>query len=177
MTRNLLLIVSCGTIFFACNSSSEKNESVTADEQVPVQTVVDSTSIQAPADAAPGATVPMTMTPPTSPQTTPQGNSTATGMNPAHGEPGHRCDIAVGAPLNSPPGNTQAPANAPTIMTAPDAANPPPSPGPAVNNMPPSAPVNVNPAGSQAATAAGMNPPHGQPGHDCSIPVGSPLKK
>ena len=24
-------------------------------------------------------------------------------------------------------------------------------------------------------TAPGMNPPHGQPGHDCSIAVGSPL--
>lgn len=27
-------------------------------------------------------------------------NSAAGGMNPAHGQPGHRCDIAVGAPLN-----------------------------------------------------------------------------
>lgn len=26
----------------------------------------------------------------------------AAGMNPAHGQPGHRCDISVGAPLNSP---------------------------------------------------------------------------
>lgn len=25
------------------------------------------------------------------------------GLNPAHGQPGHRCDIAVGAPLNSAP--------------------------------------------------------------------------
>jgi hypothetical protein len=28
--------------------------------------------------------------------------STVTGMNPQHGQAGHRCDIAVGAPLNSP---------------------------------------------------------------------------
>ncbi|OYX80389.1 MAG: hypothetical protein B7Y83_18505 [Flavobacteriales bacterium 32-34-25] len=28
---------------------------------------------------------------------------TAEGMNPPHGEKGHRCDIAVGAPLNSKP--------------------------------------------------------------------------
>ena len=27
--------------------------------------------------------------------------TTAAGMNPAHGQAGHRCDIAVGAPLNS----------------------------------------------------------------------------
>jgi hypothetical protein len=43
--------------------------------------------------------------------TTPVVNSTpattttavAPGMNPAHGQPGHRCEIAVGAPLNSKP--------------------------------------------------------------------------
>ena len=28
---------------------------------------------------------------------------TAPGMNPPHGQPGHRCDIAIGAPLNSKP--------------------------------------------------------------------------
>ena len=27
------------------------------------------------------------------------------------------------------------------------------------------------------ATKPGMNPPHGQPGHQCGIPVGSPLPK
>jgi len=27
----------------------------------------------------------------------------AIGVNPAHGQPNHRCDIAVGAPLNSKP--------------------------------------------------------------------------
>jgi hypothetical protein len=26
--------------------------------------------------------------------------------NPAHGQPSHRCDIPVGAPLNSPPATT-----------------------------------------------------------------------
>ncbi len=31
-----------------------------------------------------------------------------TALNPAHGQPNHRCDIPVGAPLNSPPkSNTQ----------------------------------------------------------------------
>lgn len=33
-------------------------------------------------------------------------------LNPPHGQPGHRCDIAVGSPLNSPAAN-QAPAPAP----------------------------------------------------------------
>ncbi|QLE00261.1 hypothetical protein HX109_01275 [Galbibacter sp. BG1] len=32
--------------------------------------------------------------------------TSVSGVNPAHGQPGHRCDIAVGAPLNAPTNNT-----------------------------------------------------------------------
>jgi hypothetical protein len=73
----------------------------------------------------------------------------ATGMNPAHGQPGHRCDIAVGAPLNSAPTkpSTQ---NVSTAVTQP-ASTP------------------------TVKTAPGMNPPHGQPGHRCDIAVGASL--
>lgn len=72
----------------------------------------------------------------------------AKGLNPAHGQPGHRCDIAVGAPLNSAP-------------VAPVAVKPP-----VQQVTTPQAPVK---------TAPGMNPPHGQPGHRCDISVGAPL--
>lgn len=45
------------------------------------------------------------------PQPTPVTNTpsvaTGAGLNPEHGKPGHRCDIAVGAPLNSPPATKQ----------------------------------------------------------------------
>ena len=90
--------------------------------------------------------------------------TTATpGMNPQHGQPGHRCDIAVGAPLNS------APANKTTAQTI--------TPGATVNNgnnvNPPSIPVAST--GNATATAPGMNPQHGQPGHRCDIAVGAPL--
>ena len=71
--------------------------------------------------------------------------STPAGMNPPHGQPGHRCDIAVGAPLNSQPASPQKVTKSQTLT-------------PAV-----------------PATAAGMNPPHGQPGHRCDIAVGTPL--
>jgi hypothetical protein len=37
------------------------------------------------------------------PKVLPQANTSTTALNPKHGEPGHRCDIAVGAPLNSKP--------------------------------------------------------------------------
>ncbi len=81
----------------------------------------------------------------------------AAGLNPAHGQPGHRCDIAVGAPLNSAP---TAGAKAPQVQTisAPTAA-------PAVNM----------PVVGGTGTAK-LNPAHGQPGHDCAVQVGAPLK-
>lgn len=67
-------------------------------------------------------------------------------MNPPHGEPGHRCDIAVGAPLNSKPATNTKSNIASTVSTS-----------------------------TQQKTAPGMNPPHGEPGHRCDIPVGQPL--
>jgi hypothetical protein len=78
------------------------------------------------------------------------------GLNPAHGQPGHRCDISVGAPLNSKP----AAQNASPV---------------AVNSSPAPAITAVAPAVNQQVTAPGMNPPHGQPGHRCDISVGAPL--
>ena len=93
----------------------------------------------------------------------------AKGMNPAHGQPGHRCDIAVGAPLNS------APAKQPTTNTAQSGSTsqsftvtPP-----AGNNAVPALLSTEAPV----ATAEGMNPPHGQTGHRCDIAVGAPLPK
>ena len=93
---------------------------------------------------------------------------TAEGMNPEHGQPGHRCEIPVGAPLNSP-----------ASSTPPASGTPPPSPTPITVNMDGkgSGPVATPSAPPAGATAPGMNPPHGQPGHDCSVPVGAPLKK
>jgi len=96
-------------------------------------------------------------------QNTPASPSTNTALNPEHGQPGHRCDIAVGAPLNS----TPAPAQEITTQ---------------LNTGQPAAPATVLP---QAATKTPetkantgnkkLNPEHGQPGHDCAIPVGNPL--
>jgi hypothetical protein len=82
---------------------------------------------------------------------------TPTGINPAHGQPGHDCKIAVGAPLNSTP-------NAATSNPFNPAQQQAPAPsGPRVNQV------------TNQATMPGMNPPHGQPGHDCKIAVGAPL--
>ncbi len=77
---------------------------------------------------------------------------TAPGMNPPHGQPGHRCDISVGAPLNSKP-NPQ-----PTTVSTTTAK-----------------PVITQQLTPVAKTLPGMNPPHGEPGHRCDIAVGAPL--
>jgi hypothetical protein len=93
------------------------------------------------------------------------------GMNPVHGQPGHRCDIAVGAPLNSPPGTPVATKNASaniTQMPAP-AQNAPVAP--ALQNST----INTSAPKSSGAFTGKLNPAHGQPGHDCKVAVGQPL--
>lgn len=75
-----------------------------------------------------------------------------TGVNPEHGQPGHRCDIPVGASLSTP---VQPNGSTPQALPQPTAL-----PQPISNTV-----------------APGTNPPHGQPGHDCSIAVGAPLNK
>lgn len=85
---------------------------------------------------------------------------TAKGMNPPHGQPGHRCDIAVGAPLNSKP--TVQPATAKAVTTTP-----------AIQPNIAQQPAAVTPTNQLGAP--GMNPQHGQPGHRCDIAVGAPL--
>ena len=77
-------------------------------------------------------------------------------LNPPHGQPGHRCDISVGAPLDG-----SAPAS-PTIQTSVPTST---------------TPININTATPPPAGSASgkVNPPHGQPGHRCDIAVGAPL--
>ena len=87
----------------------------------------------------------------------------ATGrVNPAHGQPGHRCDIAVGAPLPA--------SSAPALNTNP-------VPAPVINTPSPTTPVTQPQPQAAATVASGLNPAHGQPGHRCDIPVGQPLSK
>ncbi|MFV8342592.1 hypothetical protein [Flavobacterium sp. XS2P39] len=82
----------------------------------------------------------------------------AKGMNPVHGQPGHRCDIPVGAPLNSPVSTAK---NTPVIQQQ--------------NQGVPTA-VTSTPTAT-TPTPEGMNPPHGQTNHRCDIAVGAPLPK
>jgi hypothetical protein len=85
---------------------------------------------------------------------------TAGAVNPPHGQPGHNCDIAVGAPLTASPAANQpanaAPAN--QLLTQPQVTI--------------AAPQGASPAPSSNVR---LNPAHGQPGHNCAVEVGKPL--
>lgn len=103
---------------------------------------------------------------------------TAKGMNPAHGQPGHRCDIAVGAPLNSKPNTTTpTPKDNGLGMTVTPANVSSDGKVTPQNNTPALLSTQNTTTTNSTATAPGMNPPHGQPGHKCEIPVGSPLNQ
>lgn len=110
--------------------------------------------------------------------TTAQPVATAKGMNPAHGQPGHRCDIAVGAPLNSPAGKGSPTQAAPITKTTTISSNGAQngvvsSNGATITTTNNASQTTVSPV----VTAPGMNPPHGQEGHDCAVAVGAPLPK
>ncbi len=97
-----------------------------------------------------------TPTPIPAPATEVPAPTPALAINPAHGQPGHDCAIPVGAPLGG--GSVATPTPAPaSITTAPPAPSPLGGPIPKFN-------ANAN-----------LNPAHGQPGHDCAVPVGAPL--
>ncbi|MCU7614341.1 hypothetical protein N0B16_07815 [Chryseobacterium sp. GMJ5] len=101
-------------------------------------------------------------------QNTASAMTTVPGMNPPHGQPGHRCDIPVGQPLNSTvaPQNQAAQKNITvngnnTIQIDPNSVSP--------------GKIRLDNNGKPVKTAPGMNPPHGEPNHRCDIPVGQPL--
>jgi len=85
-------------------------------------------------------------------------------VNPAHGLPGHRCDLQVGAPL--PVAGSLA--TVPTVTAAPAVQA-----GPVVQTIVPPPPAANT--GSPISGSKKVNPAHGQPGHRCDIAVGAPL--
>ncbi|GAB3541292.1 hypothetical protein GCM10027443_40430 [Pontibacter brevis] len=117
VTRVLLSAAVLG--FVACSEAEQKETITTAPLNLPTSAPVTDTSTQ---------------------------DATA-GLNPAHGQPNHRCDIPVGTPLSAPA--------QPNLSVQPTVAPPTPK--------------------IKGAVAGGINPPHGELGHDCSVPVGAAL--
>jgi hypothetical protein len=155
------------TIMPTAEEKAAAAQNSAATTTVPAATNTMPASLQTPVNTVtiPGATKPtMVMQPQPQQITAGQQNNvvmtpvptvTQPGMNPPHGQPNHRCDIAVGAPLNSKP--AQAPAvTQTTAVAAPQQ-------------------VTMKETPNTTKTAPGMNPPHGEPNHRCDIAVGAPL--
>lgn len=82
-------------------------------------------------------------------------STVASGVNPEHGQPNHRCDIPVGAPLNT-AANGASQSQPTTVSNSPVQSN-------------------TQAAVVKQVTTKGMNPPHGEKNHRCDIAVGAPL--
>lgn len=129
--------------FVSCNSKTDNKEQLVAPSVIPATTnpILSSNNDSLPVLST-GVTPALT---------------TGVTLNPKHGQPGHRCDIAEGAPLNAPAtNNTIQPNVSPTITPVTTTATSKVIP-------------NLNTA------TAGLNPKHGEPGHRCDIAVGAPL--
>jgi len=170
--KNILNVLVLTSLLFTACKKEEIAEAPPA-EEVTAEATTDSV-MPAPTPQVQPAPTGSIMT--SSPQATAQSYATpaaptvttAKGMNPPHGQPGHRCDIAVGAPLNSPPGKKTAPIAGSATVTQATNVTPAMMQTADAPTTTPAAPV---------VTAPGMNPPHGQPGHLCSVAVGAPLPK
>lgn len=153
---NKIFSLALMALFFAsCQNAAENETAEFSSESTTEMTVAPVTAEEpvtlnpVPSDAA---ETPAATTPAAAPAAGNTQNKVA--LNPEHGQPGHRCDIPVGAPLNSPAGAAPA--------------------APSLNAAPAMMPQQAAPAQPAAATGR-VNPPHGQPGHDCAVPVGAPL--
>ncbi|MCP9752914.1 hypothetical protein [Ferruginibacter sp. HRS2-29] len=152
-------ILPCAIVLFsliACNSNQpDQDPSIRV---APSTTKTDSVGQQT-STANPAIAPVQPATAPTQVQTVQTAPTTA-GLNPAHGQPNHRCDIAVGAPLSTPIQTGAQPQQ--TIQQVPAGVKPSVSTG-------------ATPTAIPNGSTAKLNPPHGEPGHDCKIPVGQPL--
>jgi hypothetical protein len=157
--------------FVSCKKEEEAEAAATSTPQQPIMVPVVTPTIRTENYAGPSPQVNM---PVQTQQAVVQAPVAKAGMNPAHGQPGHRCDIAVGAPLNSPPAKVAVPkAQGQGSFTT--TTIPTPTSGAPTTGTPPFNPQA--PAPTPVVTAPGMNPPHGQEGHLCSVAVGAPLPK
>ncbi|HEY6505618.1 MAG TPA: hypothetical protein VIZ28_16700 [Chitinophagaceae bacterium] len=154
--KNITLFAILLAIFAATGCLNDSNTKIERAEPVPQIAVPPASSNPNTGITPVTQPVPATITPVAAPVTTATPASTAK-LNPAHGQPGHRCDISVGAPLDSKPGQAIA---QPQATTTP------------ANIV---TPTIAQPVTAPQTAAPGLNPAHGQPGHRCDIAVGAPL--
>ena len=154
--KTFSIVLTLAFAWMACNNDAPQSAAPTGETSV-----VTAPDANPQVNATQGITTPVTdasgaLNPAPPAPATPAGGSTAK-VNPPHGQPGHSCAVPVGAPLDG-----SATGNSKPAQNQPSAARPAAAPAP---------------AGGATTVAPGTNPPHGQPGHVCSTPVGAPLPK
>lgn len=135
LTASVALLYSCGKT----KTSTTETASQTSDS---VAVRNDSASVIPAAETAPVSASSVVST------------SGKPALNPAHGQPYHRCEIAVGAPIDSAPAQQNAAQQTPSILS------------PTIAPAPQAQAIGPKPA---------MNPAHGEPHHRCDLAVGAPL--
>lgn len=160
-SKSIVLLLLGATLFVtSCKKTEEiaTEESATSTTEAPVITTTPAATPATPAGEAPK-------------------------LNPPHGEPFHRCDIAVGAPLDG-PSNPNAEANMNTgastgepksFFKSVQSTNPTPAPTQPSPTATATTPQATQPAATPNTPKPALNPAHGQPHHRCDIAVGAPL--
>jgi len=168
MKKILFAVFVSASFLIACQSAEEENNEATQNTTTNTPATIPATDTQSavagPAPATPPPVAPVVAGPVAAPPPPPPPIAGASPkVNPAHGLPGHRCDLQVGAPL--PQAGSATATQVVPVAPAGQA-------GPTVQSIPPPPQANT---GSPISGSKKVNPAHGQPGHRCDIAVGAPL--
>jgi hypothetical protein len=175
--NSLFVIAACSIVFISCGNNSNDDSAAstttpattTPATSTPANTTLPVTAQQNPASSGSTVVPPPTLSPG---QLTQSASASGVKLNPAHGQPGHDCAIAVGAPLKSQSGITT-PAQ---VVSQPAQVTAQPAQTSQVSQTTAVPPPGIVPISQPSAGQVKLNPAHGQPGHDCAIAVGAPLK-
>ena len=159
--RILPLIIATAALLYSCDkkesSVNEMQETTLTNDSVNVaDTLSENITVENAEVAAQGATNAVA--------TNNSGDKPA--LNPEHGQPYHRCEIQVGAPIDSAPTQNAAPAVMPQQNVSTKGFN--------TNPISPSVAPVASPSQAIGPKPAN-NPEHGQPHHRCDLQVGAPL--
>ena len=140
--KTLTILIASVTLLYSCDKAKTTvAETETQKSDSVVNNITENSTVPAPAEVASSVTnVPVSGKP---------------ALNPEHGQPYHRCEIAVGAPIDSAPAQQNAPQTQTPSILSPNIA-----PAPQAQSLGP------KPA---------LNPAHGEPHHRCELAVGAPL--
>lgn len=163
--KKLSFIIASTVLLYSCETKkSTAQENTLTPSADTAMSVVDSSAVTdanvemaSPGNAV-AATLPNTASAP----------SGKPALNPEHGKPFHRCEIAVGAPIDSAPQQSAAPQIAAPQMQSSNQS---------FNTNPISTPTVAAPVAAPQASGPkpAMNPAHGLPHHRCDLQVGAPL--